>query len=119
MKIWYNGCGSDSMNKKEYFLSEQDKVLVERYLMIEKENNDLISDISYTIMALENKKIDYQTKREYENDLINDRRRIEELAYDKKQLLEVIEINNYTNVKNYISDYESKKEEEKEEKKHK
>lgn len=52
------------------------KKYIER-LYAQKE--EIEKDIEYTQKALEDPKIDYLTKKEYQNDLIYDRRRISEL----------------------------------------
>lgn len=46
---------------------------------IQKEINELLEDISACEKAIEDRRIDYVSKREYQNDIIYDKRRIDEL----------------------------------------
>ena len=55
--------------------------------------NELLEDIKYTEKALEDKYIDYTTKREYNNDIISDRLEIDKIDGTLDILLPYVDIN--------------------------
>ena len=61
--------------------------LIQHYKDLKERIKYLEEDIKYTNQALKNKKIDYLTKREYQNDLIQDRKELHLANAELNQLI--------------------------------